>query len=502
MLAADARRRLHHRGAGAGGARRRGSRVRPYPGAIESQAGYAKEFLRQQFRDSFGGDHPPDWDVQTTFVPELQDAAERAVSRRPAAVRRARAAGGARRDRSGDRRRPGAGRRPRLPRCRSSTAPGAAGASPGRRSSRCSTPRRWSTASRRCRVLDGPRRRSRRRGRTSGRRATPKRTRPTRLTLRAALIESNNRAATLLQQRIGSRPVLRLAVRRRPARSAGRAVAVARHRPGHAARSDRRVRDVPERRRASRQPRGIMRVIDADGGIAYDNPVADRARDLDGDRSLTRWSRCSRTSIDRGTASAARAARACASPSAARPARPTSSRTPGSSASRRRWSSACGSASISPATIGREALRARYALPIWSDFMRRAARLRGAAGVRAARRRLRDEPALPRVVPEAGRGLPGLHRVLQGRRRHPDAACARSTRAPSSSGSSARSRDSSPAWERGFCAASSSSLGGMPRRDRTCPPDRPASKVGGPPALATARSVTGGDDRATRPSWR
>ena len=31
------------------------------------------------------------------------------------------------------------------------------------------------------------------------------------LTLRAALIESNNRAAALLQQRIGSRPVLRLA---------------------------------------------------------------------------------------------------------------------------------------------------------------------------------------------------------------------------------------------------------------------------------------------------
>ena len=31
------------------------------------------------------------------------------------------------------------------------------------------------------------------------------------LTLRAALLESNNRAATMLQQRIGSRPVLRLA---------------------------------------------------------------------------------------------------------------------------------------------------------------------------------------------------------------------------------------------------------------------------------------------------
>ena len=54
-------------------------RIRPYPGATESNWGYAKDFLRQQFRDRFGGDHPPDWQVKTTFVPELQDAAERAV---------------------------------------------------------------------------------------------------------------------------------------------------------------------------------------------------------------------------------------------------------------------------------------------------------------------------------------------------------------------------------------------------------------------------------------
>ena len=41
--------------------------------------GYAKEFLRQQFRDVYGGDNPPDWKVHTTFVPEIQDAAEIAV---------------------------------------------------------------------------------------------------------------------------------------------------------------------------------------------------------------------------------------------------------------------------------------------------------------------------------------------------------------------------------------------------------------------------------------
>src|SRR5207253_4121694 len=55
-------------------------RIRPYPGAAEARAGYAKEYLRQVFRDEFGGDHPPDWQVRTTFDPDLQDLAERAVA--------------------------------------------------------------------------------------------------------------------------------------------------------------------------------------------------------------------------------------------------------------------------------------------------------------------------------------------------------------------------------------------------------------------------------------
>jgi membrane carboxypeptidase/penicillin-binding protein len=41
--------------------------------------GYAKEYLRQQFREIYGGDNPPDWKVRTTFVPAIQDAAEAAV---------------------------------------------------------------------------------------------------------------------------------------------------------------------------------------------------------------------------------------------------------------------------------------------------------------------------------------------------------------------------------------------------------------------------------------
>ncbi|HEX8839032.1 MAG TPA: transglycosylase domain-containing protein, partial [Sphingomicrobium sp.] len=54
-------------------------RIQPQPSVSSARGGYAKEFLRQQFRDIYGGDNPPDWKVHTTFVPEIQDAAEAAV---------------------------------------------------------------------------------------------------------------------------------------------------------------------------------------------------------------------------------------------------------------------------------------------------------------------------------------------------------------------------------------------------------------------------------------
>ena len=54
-------------------------RIAPQPSVSSPRQGYAKEFLRQQFRDVYGGDNPPDWKVFTTFVPEIQDAAEVAV---------------------------------------------------------------------------------------------------------------------------------------------------------------------------------------------------------------------------------------------------------------------------------------------------------------------------------------------------------------------------------------------------------------------------------------
>jgi 1A family penicillin-binding protein len=53
--------------------------LRAPPVISSARHGYAKEFLRQQFRNVYGGDNPPDWKVQTTFEPEIQDAAEAAV---------------------------------------------------------------------------------------------------------------------------------------------------------------------------------------------------------------------------------------------------------------------------------------------------------------------------------------------------------------------------------------------------------------------------------------
>jgi penicillin-binding protein 1A len=56
-------------------------RIRPYPKPDRADNGYAKLFLRQQFRNVFGGDHPPDWKVRTTFNAKLQTEAEGAVTR-------------------------------------------------------------------------------------------------------------------------------------------------------------------------------------------------------------------------------------------------------------------------------------------------------------------------------------------------------------------------------------------------------------------------------------
>ena len=55
-------------------------KILPSPGLTAGAAGYAEDYLRQQFKAEFEDDNPPDWKVQTTFLPEVQREAERAVT--------------------------------------------------------------------------------------------------------------------------------------------------------------------------------------------------------------------------------------------------------------------------------------------------------------------------------------------------------------------------------------------------------------------------------------
>ena len=167
---------------------------------------------------------------------------------------------------------------------------------------------------------------------------------PDALTLRAALLESNNPAAADLQQRVGSRAVLRLAGDAGLERAARRAVARARHRPRVAARSHRGLHDVSRRRAGGAAARHDQRVrFRRPPGVRSAGRA--RAAHQSGGRVSDDDACCATSS---SAAPARRRARsAFAARSAARPGRPTIIATPGSSGFRRRSSSACGSDSIS-----------------------------------------------------------------------------------------------------------------------------------------------------------
>src|SRR5882672_7119049 len=185
-------------------------RIRPQSAVPNAKHGYAKEFLRQQFRDIYGGDNPPDWKVNTTFVPELQDAAEAAVrdGLRQLGIKGLQAALVAMDPSNGNllamvggsdfavtpynravhgRRQPGSAFKPFV-----YSAALESGMSPvstigGLRQVAVAAPEGvWIPRDERASEQDT-------------------------LTLREALLESSNAAAVLLQQHIGSRPVLRLA---------------------------------------------------------------------------------------------------------------------------------------------------------------------------------------------------------------------------------------------------------------------------------------------------
>lgn len=345
-------------------------RVRPYRSASDGRHGYAKDFLRQRFRDNFGGDHPPDWRVDTTFVPDIQDAAERAVMAGlqrlgqhdlqaalvaidPATGDVLALVGGRDYQRSAFNRasrtlrQPGSAFKPFL-----FAAALERGFSPvstlsGLRAIKPQGPDEWTP-------------------RNAGDDATDT------LTLRAALFESNNRAATLLQQSIGSRPVLVVADKAGlrdlpdvPSLSLGTGLVTPLDLTAAFAM-------FPNGGFAVR-PRGIVKVTDADGAVAVENQV-DTERAISPQVAFQMVTMLSDV-IDRGTGAAARRLGV---------AFPAGGKTGTTDDFKDAWFVGFSSSVVvgvwvgfdQPKTIAPEAYGARYALPIWADFMRRAARLR------------------------------------------------------------------------------------------------------------------------------
>jgi 1A family penicillin-binding protein len=343
-------------------------RIQPYRQPADARAGWAKEFLRQQFRNEFGGDHPPDWQVQTTFRPSIQDAAERAVSaglerlRRPGleaalvAIDPATGdilamVGGANYQRSTfnratrSRRQPGSAFKPFV--YAAALERGYSPVSVLTNLRHVSAPENpeWNPRS-----SDGDQ--------------------PDQLTLRAALFESNNAAAADLQQQVGSRNVLSLAS------DAGLS----------------NLPDVPSLALGTglvspleltaaftvfpgggevARPRGMTSVFDAAGSQVWDRPVV-RERVIREEVAFQMTSML-RDVIERGTGAPARSLGVRGA---------VAGKTGTTDDYRDAWFVGFSQSVVAgvwvgfdqPASIGHDAYGARVALPIWADFMKRTAR--------------------------------------------------------------------------------------------------------------------------------
>jgi 1A family penicillin-binding protein len=345
-------------------------RVRPYRSDSAGTHGYAKAYLRQRFRDEFGGDHPPDWRVDTTFNVALQDAAEAAVESGlarlgtpglqaalvaidPASGNVLALVGGRDYQRSAfnratrSRRQPGSAFKPFV-----FAAALERGLSPvsiltGLDRIAPQGPDEW----------------------------TPRNVRddaPATLTLRAALVESDNRAAAQLQQQVGTGRVLRIAER--------------------AGLDD--LPDVPSLALGTGlvtplalttafavfpnggyavEPRDITRVVDADGATAATRAVV-RTQVLSPEVAFQMVSMLEDV-IGRGTGASARRLGVRGA---------VGGKTGTTNDFKDAWFVGFSSSLVvgvwvgfdDPKTMGRNAYGSRQALPIWADFMRRASRVR------------------------------------------------------------------------------------------------------------------------------
>jgi 1A family penicillin-binding protein len=339
------------------------------PSVVDAKNGYAKEYLRDEFRERFGKNHPPGWTVHTTFVPALQELAESAVAGglRTLRIPDLQAALVALDPRTGDLLALVGGRdalaSPYNRAVRSRRQPGSAfkpivyAAALDRGMSPVSILRDLQTV----RVV------SQNQEWSPGGHETADAE-----TLRQALSESNNRAAVALQQRIGSGAVLGLA------RDVGL--------------SD--MPDVPSLALGTGlvtpleltaayaafanggfavQPRGIVEVVDADDDVAYEGEV--RRRRVLPDTVAFQALTMLRDVVDFGTGVRVRERGVQF---------PVAGKTGTTDEFKDAWFVGFSSSVVAgvwvgfdqPSTILQEGYGARVALPIWAEFMRRAARVR------------------------------------------------------------------------------------------------------------------------------
>jgi 1A family penicillin-binding protein len=342
-------------------------RIQSYQQAREGQSGWAKDYLRQQFRNHFGGDHPPDWQVRTTFNRALQDAAERAVA---AGLRRLNRpdlqaafvaidpdhgdilamVGGADYMRSTfnravrSRRQPGSAFKPIVYAAALSRGYSPVSVLSGLTHVTAPDDPEWTPRNASDEQNDE-------------------------LTLRAALLESNNAAAAELQQKVGSRAVLRLA-------------------------SDAGLPDLPDVPSLAlgtglvtpldltaaysvfanggelALARGLTSVVNADGDEVFAQPV--QRRPVLSPQVAFQMVSMLRDVVDRGTGAPARTLGVRG---------PVAGKTGTTDEYRDAWFVGFSRSVVAgvwvgfdqPAAIGKDAYGARAALPIWADFMKRTA---------------------------------------------------------------------------------------------------------------------------------
>ena len=341
---------------------------KPYTASAIAHSGYLQDYLRQQFRNEFGGDHPPDWRVETTVVAGVQEAAERAVDAglHRIGLRNLEAALVAFDPKTGDLLAMVGGHNyhesPFNRATRSKRQPGSA-----------FKPFLYATALEHgftpVSVLSGlaampPIGREEWTPRNAHEESDDA------LTLRAALLESNNKAAAALLQQVGTKPVIRLADR---AGLAGQpdvpSLALG---TGSVSPFDLALAYAVFPNGGSRvTARSLTRVVDADGGVVSSHEVG-AIRVLSPESAFQMVSMLQDV-IARGTGSGVRQWGVRGD---------VGGKTGTTDDFRDAWFVGFSSEIVAavwvgfdqPASLGREAFGSRLALPIWADFMRRSAR--------------------------------------------------------------------------------------------------------------------------------